>query len=247
MDALKTYHLVEVEPHPLVAEAINAELFQRCRIERPVPVHFLPMPRWGGMCAAIEDTREGEVELADHLLDERKDTTRMRDRLAHVYLHELAHRLTPGHWHDPAFVAVNALLLIRAGEDRHGRPRLWTVNLYDMQDFTEVEHCTRGEALDWALAQAEELAESEQSAENSASEIMRRFEAWKSWKAGTAQREAEAEAQAEAFRQKNVAVIRSLKAEAERLKQARWEWLVGGIAAGMLIFLVFLILAKGAL
>lgn len=56
---VKTYQLVESEPHPLVAQALNADLWERCRIENPVPVHFVPLPRWGGTCLDIEDTREG--------------------------------------------------------------------------------------------------------------------------------------------------------------------------------------------
>lgn len=247
MNALKTYHLVEAEPHPLVAQALNAELFERCRIERPVPVHFLPMPRWGGSCPEMEDTREGELRVADHLLDERKDPAGMQDRLVHVYLHELSHRLTPGHWHNPAFLSVNLLLFIRGGNDRFDRPLLWGIDLYDIQDWEDVEHSSIGEALNWAYKQADELAPSELSAEACAAEIMRRFDDWKAWKAKTPEREAEALAKADAARQKTAATIHGLQTQIERLRQARWEWLVGGIAAGMLIFLVFLILAKGAL
>lgn len=246
MSALKTYQLVEAdEPHPLVAQALNAELFERCRIERPVPVHFLPMPRWGGQCPAMEDTRDGELHMADHLLDERIDPASMRDRLVRVYLHELAHRLTPGHWHDPAFVAVNALLFLRAGEDRYERPLLCWLDLYDLQDWNEVEHCSIGEALNWALDQAHEIAPTEQSAEACAATIMQRFAAWKEWKAGTEQRVAEAAAKADAARQKTAATIRGHQESVERLKQARWEWLAGGLIAGMLLSLVFFVLVKG--
>lgn len=245
MTALKTFHLVEAEPHPLVAEALSAELFERCRIDEPVPIHFLPMPRWGGQCAALEDTRDGEVWLADHLLAEQKNPGTMRDRLVGVYLHELAHRLTPGHSHNPAFSAMNALLLMRSGGDRHGRGRLADLDLYDLQDFDDVEHCSVGEALDWALAQAAELSKTDLSAEACAVGIMERFETWKEWKAGTELRAAEAEAQAEAARRKTESTINGLQSQVERLKQARWNWLSGGLVVGTLINLVFLFLLRG--
>lgn len=242
---VRTFHLVEAEPHPLVAEALSADLFSRCRIDNPVPVHFLPMPRWGGMCPAVEDTRAGEVELAEDLLDDHKDPAGMRDSLVHVYLHEFAHRLAPGHSHNPAFVAVNALLLTRAGGDRFDRLRLHDIDLYALQDFDWVEHCTIGEALDWALDQADELAATDLTAEACAEEIVRRFEKWKAWKSDTPKREAEAAAKADAARRKTTAIIRGLQAHVERLKQARFQWLAVGIIAGMLINLVFLVLLKG--
>lgn len=225
---LRTFHLVEAEtPHPIVTAALDAALFERCRIERPVPVHFVPMPRWCGECPAIEDTMGGELRLADHLLDERKDPAGMRDGLVHVYLHEIAHRLMPGHNHDPAFLSMNALLLIRAGEDQHGRPYLNNLSLYDAQDFDLVRFCSIGEALDWSLAQAHELAESELTAEACAGEIMQRFEGWMDWKADTERREAA-----------RAAAVRSLKNRIVELSQSRWKWLVGGIGVGTFIHFI---------
>lgn len=239
---VRTFHLVEAEPHPLVAEALSADLFSRCRIDNPVPVHFLPMPRWGGMCASIEDTRAGEVELSDRLLEYHKDPAGMQDSLVHVYLHELAHRLAPGHSHNPAFVAVNALLLMRAGGDRFNRPHLNGLDLYDMQDWDWVEHCTIGEALDWALTQAQELTPADLSAEVGAAEIIRRFEVWKDWKGRTPERE---EATAAAAR-KSAATMRALQDQVGRLKQARWQWMAGGIVGGSMLNLVFMLFIKGA-
>lgn len=169
----------------------------------------------------------------------------MRDWLVHGYLHELAHRLTPGHWHDPAFSAMSALLLIRSGRNRHGRGRLDDLDLYDLQDFNYVDHCSMGEALDWALAQAMELSKTDLSAEACAVEIMHRFDCWKEWKAKTPEREAEALAKADAARQKTAATIRGLQESVERLQQARWEWLAAGIFAGMLLSLALLYLVKG--
>lgn len=243
---MRTFHLVEAEPHPLVAEALSVELFERCRIEKPVPVHFLPLPRWGGMCSAIEDTRDGEVELADRLLDDRKDPGGMRDSLIHVYLHEFAHRLTPGHSHNPAFFAMNAVLFMRAGEDQHGRALMQEMRLYDLQDFDEVEHCAIGEALDWALAQAQELSPTEQSAEACAAEIIRRFEVWREWKAGTEQREAEAAEKADAARRNTAATIRGLREMVEQLSSERWRWLAAGVVGGSILDLILMWLLKGA-
>lgn len=246
MTALKTFHLIEAnEPHPLVAEALSAELFERCRIDQPVPVHFLPMPRWGGMCPAIEDTRAGEVELADDLLDPQKSPRGMQDQILQVYLHEFAHRLTPGHRHDPAFFAMNAVLFLRADKDSYQRSHLQRMDLYDLQDFDHVDHCTMGEALDWALAQAAELSKTDLSAEACAVGIMERFKDWKEWKAGTEQRAADAEAQAEAARRQTEAAIEGLQSQVERLKQARWNWLSGGVVVGTLINLVFLFMLRG--
>lgn len=242
MTQLRTFHLVEAdEPHPLVAKALNVELFKRCGIERPVPVHFLPMPRWGGACPDIEDTREGELCMADHLLEERKDPADMQDCLVRVYLHELSHRLTPGHCHDPAYLAVNLLLAIRAGNNRFDRPWLWNIRLYDMQDWQDIEYSSVGEALDWSYKQADELSSVDLSAESCAAEIMRRFNDWKAWKSATPKRAAEEQL----IQQKNASLIQGLKEEIARLKQARWNWFSGGIVAGMLINLIFFVLAKG--
>lgn len=229
---LKTFHLVETStPHPLVASALDAALFERCRIGRPAPVHFVPMPRWGGWCHPAEDTKDGEVHLADHLLDRQKNEGSMLDRLVQVYLHEHAHRLTPAHVHDPAFVAVDALLMIRAGDDRHGRPHLNSLDLYCLQDFDQVEFCSIGEALDWALTQANELAESDLSAEACAAEILQRFKAWKEWKARTPAREEEAEA----AKRRTAAAIRALQTRAKELSRSRWKWLGVGIGVGTFV------------
>jgi len=225
---LRTFHLVEAgTPHPIVAASLNAALFERCRIERPAPVHFVPMPRWGGWCQPEEDTRAGEVQLSDHLLGEQKTESSMLDGLLQVYLHEFAHRLTPGHTHDPAFVAMNALLLIRAGEDQHGRPYLNSLSLYDAQDFDLVRFCTIGDALDWAIEQAKQLSETDLSAEACAGEIMQRFGAWQEWKAATERREAA-----------RAAAVRSLKNRVVALSQSRWKWLSGGVGIGTLIHFI---------
>lgn len=241
MTQLRTFHLVEAKPHPLVAQALNAELFAKCRIERPVPVHFLPMPRWGGRCPAMEDTRDGELHFADSLLNPEKNEQGMCEHLVLTYLHELAHRLTPGHWHDPAFLAVNLLLAIRAGNKRFDRPWLWNICLYDMQDWQDIEYSSVGEALDWSYKQADELSSVDLSAESCAAEIMRRFNDWKAWKSATPKRAAEEQL----IQQKNASLIQGLKEEVARLKQARWNWFSGGIVAGMLINLIFFVLAKG--
>lgn len=166
----------------------------------------------------------------------------MQDGLVLVYLHEFAHRLAPGHSHNPAFVAVNALLLMRAGGDRFNRPYLNDLSLYDMQDWDWVEHCTIGEALDWALTQAQELGPAELSAEACAEEIIRRFEVWKKWKGSTEQREAEAET----ARRRTAATTRGLQEQAEKFKQERWRWLAAGIVGGSMLNLVLMWLMKGS-
>ncbi|OZA27777.1 MAG: hypothetical protein B7X93_08470 [Hydrogenophilales bacterium 17-61-9] len=228
--APETYHLVKAEaPHPLVAAALDQALFERCGIERPVPIHFLPKPRWSGCCAALEDTREGELELGDHFLNPGLDENERLDRLTLVYLHEFAHRLTPGHWHTAAFFAVNALLLVRTG-DEHRRPGhgyLLRLDLYDLGEWDDVSHCTRGEALDWALKHAQELAETKMSAEGAAVEILTRYEKWKAWKAAEPARVAKARAKREADAQ--------LIGE---LRSARWRWAAVGWLAGVVTILM---------
>lgn len=225
---LKTFHLVESEPHPLVAAALDQALFERCRIERPVPIHFLPKPRWSGCCAAFEDTREGELELGDHLLDSTRDENERLDRLTRVYLHELAHRLTE-HGHTAAFASVCALLFIRAG-DEHRRPghgHLLHLDLYDFGEWDEVPYCTLGEAIDWTLKQAQELAETGMSAEDAAVEILARYEKWKTWKVAEPTRVAKARIAREANARQIL-----------ELRSARWRWAAVGWLLGIVVILM---------
>lgn len=223
--SVKTYHLVEVdEPHPLVARALNADLWTRCRIENPVPVHFVPMPRWGGVCPDVRDTLEGEIRIADDLLVDNPSSKDV-DKLVHVYLHEFSHRLAPGQNHNAAFFAVNALLLIRSGSDRCSRSRLEDMDLYDLQDWEDIPNCQIGEALDWALALARELADKDISAEVAAREIVARHEKWKAWKAGRPEREAKAKAARAAERAADVNLIHELRGD-------RWRWAFAALFLG---------------
>lgn len=226
--SVKTYHLVELEPHPLVALALNTDLWTRCRIENPVPVHFVPLPRWGGTCLAIEDTREGEIQIADDLLSNSKREGGMANSLMLVYLHELSHRLTPGHSHDAAFFAVNTLLLLRAGCNNHGRPLIHSMDLYDLQDWEDTPNCQIGEALDWALTIAGELADEDISAEAVATKIIARYEKWKAWKTAKPEREAKAKSVMEAEREAREA-DRNLIHE---LRGDRWRWAFAALFMG---------------
>lgn len=224
---LKTFRMVEAEPHPLVSKALNAELFQRCGIENPVPVHFIPLGKSRGYCRAKDYTAEGEVQLADSLLSWQKTEEGMLDGLALIYLHELSHRLTPWHGHDPAFLAVNALLLMRAGNDRHDGPHLFSLDVYDMQDY-EGGSCTIGAALDWAFDQANELAGSDKTAEACAAEIIQRFEKWRTWNQGAEER---AEA-AEASKRRTVAAFRELQGKASEHRKNLVAAILGGLMVG---------------
>lgn len=246
--SVRTFHLVEAaEPHPLVAKALNAELFERCRIERPVPVHFLPMPFQRGECVAdAKNTQAGEIRISDHVLNREKRESDIHKALVGTYLHEYAHRLMPmDYWHNAGFLAMDVLLYLRAGKNPFGRPYVRYIELYDVQDWQDVENCSMGEALDWALKQAQELTESDLSAEACATEIARRYEAWKAWKEATPERLAAEEAQADAAARKSASSMQALHDRIERLKQAHWNWFSGGIVAGMLINLIFFVLAKG--
>lgn len=224
---IKTFHLVESEPHPLVAHALNADLWKRCRIENPVPVHFVPMNRWGGLCHDIQYTKEGEIHIADDLLSSSKSEGGMAKRLMLTYLHEFSHRLTPGHGHDAAFFAVNTLLLLRAGSDHYGRPLLHSMDLYDLHGWDDTPNCQIGEVLDWALTVAGELADEDIPAETAATEIIARYEKWKAWKTAEPERAAKAEAKARA----------SKRVTHERIKDlsdARYRWAFAAFIGGLL-------------
>lgn len=220
--SVKTYRLVEVdEPHPLVARALNADLWTRCRIENPVPVHFVPMPRWGGLCPDISDTVEGEIQLSESLLSPEKKERGMADGLTDVYLHELSHRLTPGHDHDAAFFAVNALLFLRAGKNSNDHPFLHGLSLYDLHEWHDVPNSQPGQALDWALNVASELAGQEISAEAAAVEILARYEKWKAWKTAEPARVAKTQA----ARAAEVDLIHELRGD-------RWRWAFAALFMG---------------
>jgi len=226
--SVKTYQLVESEPHPLVAQALNADLWERCRIENPVPVHFVPLPRWGGTCLDIKDTKEGEIQIADDLLSNLKREEGRANSLMLVYLHEFSHRLTPGHDHDAAFFAVNTLLLLRAGCNNYGRPLIHTMDLYDLHEWEDTPNCQIGEALDWALTIAAELADTELSAEAAAREVLERYTKWKEWKTRKPEREAKAKSVMDAeraAREADKSLIRELRAD-------RWRWAFAALFMG---------------
>lgn len=222
---IKTFHLVESEPHPLVTQALNADLWTRCRIEHPVPVHFVPLPRWGGTCLDIEDTKEGEIQIADDLLSISKNEGGMANRLMLVYLHEFSHRLSPGHSHDAAFFAVNTLLLLRAGCNNYGRPLIHTMDLYDLHEWEDTPNCQIGEALDWALTIASELVDEDISAEAAATKILVRYEKWKAWKTAEPERTAKAEAKASASKQ-------AMHEHIKDLSDARFRWAFAAFIGG---------------
>lgn len=225
---IKTFHLVESEPHPLVARALNADLWARCRIENPVPVHFVTMPRWGGSCPDIQDTKEGEIQIADHLLSNSKNEDWMANSLTLTYLHELSHRLTPGHDHDAAFFAVNTLLLLRAGSNNHGRPLLNEMGLYDLQDWEDTPNCQIGEALDWGLKIASALMDEDISAEAASTQIIAHYEKWKAWKESEPERIARAEAKALASKQ-------ATREHIKELADARYRWALAAFVWGLLV------------
>ncbi len=167
------------------------------------------------MCPDMQDTKEGEIQIADDLLSASKNEGGMADRLMLVYLHELSHRLTSGH-HNAAFFAVNTLLLLRAGSDRHDRPLLHDMELYDLQDWQDTPNCQIGEALDWALTTAGELANEDLSAEAAATKIIARYKKWKAWKTAEPERTAKAEA------------------KIKDLSDARYRWAFAAFVGGLL-------------
>ena len=226
--SVKTFHLVESEPHPLVARALNTDLWTRCRIENPVPVHFIPIPRWGGLCPDIRDTQDGEIKISDYHLSNVKKEDLMEGRIMLTYLHEFSHGLPPSHDHEEAFFAVNALLLLRAGSDNYDRPLLHDMELYDLHEWDDTPNCQIGETLDWALTIAGELADTELSAEAAAREVLERYTKWKEWKTRKPEREAKAKSVMEAeraAREADKSLIRELRAD-------RWRWAFAALFMG---------------
>lgn len=182
----------EPEPASLLTEALST--LDALRLEKPPAVLFRDAPddsKWAGYCLDEDWVGpNGEVVIASRystLTPPPPSKARVLDTLADIYMHETAHRLV-GTKHDPAFLAMELVLYVRAGLLRDSRPWWLRASLYDLQDWDDVEHCRVGEALDWAWRAADDLAAADMTAEAVAAEIKQRYSSWKAWKAGEPER-----------------------------------------------------------
>lgn len=171
-------HLVEQEGTP-VTEALNAELWQLIKLDtEPVPVLFREYQSdWTtGCCYSNDLTESGEIEVhkaLQHQTWERTLPMAKRDLVA-VYLHELAHRLTPDHGHDAVFATVNLALLIRATPAHHILA-LKAMKLYDFQDHIKSHEVSLADAAAFVMKHGDELAVSDVPVSGLAAEAEARF------------------------------------------------------------------------
>ena len=148
-----------------------------CRYRSPSPIELRPTGDWRGWCAPLDMAPDGRVELSG-----RARFWSRRDLIA-TYIHESAHRLLPGHEHDPAFACLNMSLLLRtdAAGLAENAASLYT-NLYNTADLPAVladePDQGLGRSIAWSVLTARELAVTELDAEDLAGEVVRRFDLW---------------------------------------------------------------------
>lgn len=166
-------------PVPIIEEVLTSDLFSRLKMQE-YPILFLNGKRessWSGFCRHPDHTESDEIVIDWNLirLYSDKDIVQKRRFLA-LYLHECAHRLTPGRVHDAAFSAVCLVLYLRAGEI-HDQPLFHWLKLYDLHDDTAPFPV----AFAWAWRQAEELSTTDFDADECAKIICSRHEKWQLW------------------------------------------------------------------
>lgn len=196
MSTPKILALREIEPPPVLAEALTAEFLAPLRIENLPPLRLAKLEEWAGYCPSTKASEVGEVVVS----------TAPRpagdiEWFRMIYLHEITHKFLSiysedeiGGSHGPAFFALELLFFSRASGQQQWT---WWADLYDLQDAWGNNDYTPGQALDWAWQQAQELAPADISAEASAQEIVRRCAVWRaSCAAAPARRAAAREARA---------------------------------------------------
>ena len=216
--APKILALREIDPPPVLAEALTAEFLRPLRIENPPAVRIARRPAgatWGGFCSWDNQAEFAEVTLHHDDPLAPLEAREMVENLRGTYLHEIAPRFLSklhveeiGGSHGPVFYALQLLLFFRAGERAGGRPWAWTADLYDLQDCFVEKKYTPGQALDWAFGQAAELAVTEISAEGASLEIVRKFEIWRRAMAAAPARRSAAQAR-EVAKEKELARLKN--------------------------------------
>lgn len=203
-----------------------------CRFRSPpaIAIELRPTGDWRGWCSSLDMAPDGRVCLSG-----RARFWSRRDLIA-TYLHECAHRLLPGHEHDPAFACLNTSLLLRtdaAGLTNNAASTC--TNLYNVSDLPEQladePDQGLGRSIGWAVLNARDLAVTDLDAEDLAAEVVRRFELWVAEVAGEPARRAPRVRQV--ARQQEVV---------ERLKEKVW---ILTVAVGVLSVLVVSILWIG--
>jgi len=181
--------LREIDPPPVLAEALTPEFLRPLRVENPPAVRIARRPAgatWSGFCSWHTQAEFAEVTLHHDDPLAPLEAWVMVEDLRGTYLHEIAHRFLSklhveeiGGSHGPVFFAIQLLLFLRL-PDRYGaRPWFLRADVYDLQDAWLAREYTPGEALDWAYKIAESLAPAEISAEQAATKIALRFKAWR--------------------------------------------------------------------
>ena len=222
---------VSSDPPPAVARALDG-LAARLRLAGGMPpVWIQPLPQGiGGQCWDV--ATEQEILLSPFsagLEDPSHDDLAQRAR--GMLLHELSHRLLQqaeqaaqqmdvadhAHGHNAAFLAVELLLFLRAGQQL-GRdsPAWWDADLYDLHDHISDDLIGPGQALGWAWKMAHELAPTDAPAEACAQEILKKYVKWRAWLEDTPARarkqslaQARADAAARAIKQRLMIVAAS--------------------------------------
>lgn len=120
-----------------VTDALNVDLWELLKLDRePPPVLFKAFQGdWSGACIDQELTESDELEVHSQYRGQTRFVSLQQARmdLVGVYVHELAHRLTPGHSHNAVFATVNLAMLVRANAAHKGIP-FRGFKLYDFQD-----------------------------------------------------------------------------------------------------------------
>lgn len=214
---LKVLTIVETDPPDLLAECVNNQLFKILKMQ-PIPVLIQKMSsgRWVGFCSSTDHTQSNEIVIAEELFDVRSARLRSRqiEEVLDTYLHECAHRLTPSHGHDAAFLCLNMILHLRAG----GR-QIWQVKIYDAHQEKYFK-----EAWHWAWSLATELYETDETAENCANTVMSKYADWTGWMDSADNRAAEAELLKQMTIAKRNKTAQTASNQIISLKQDRLLW-----------------------
>lgn len=120
-----------------VTDALNADLWELLKLDRePPPVLFKAFQGdWGGCCPVEDMTEVGELEIRSDYRSQTRTVSleKAQKDLVGIYVHELAHRLTPGHHHNAVFATVNLAMLVRVNSAHKGLA-FSALKLYDFQD-----------------------------------------------------------------------------------------------------------------
>lgn len=152
----------------LAWEILTDLLSERLQLRKVYPIVFSTSYEKSGWCFSRAQSPEGEIFLATRAANS-------PGQLLDVYCHELAHRLMCDVDFDLGkhvwpFAAMQAALFRRAANHINGRPRIQSLNCYDVHD----EPMDRwGWAIQRALDVSNELAELPISAEECAEKIWR--------------------------------------------------------------------------